>query len=183
MLVPSLVLHYFPQFFKEKRNCLQSVVLLTGTLECSSFLCSNFSQWGVAKNHYRYLILIPHQADLHSHTSWPALEVLTVHAEEKTFQHKTLSDTCSTAYIKHGHAYENFVKDIQPLKKCTGPQQHSWPWNSLEEPAATGWSLTLSLHGIKKKLMLIKNNLHVNTLELSSLKIIMWTSKKVVDYI
>lgn len=152
MLAPSLVLHYFPQFFKEKRNCFQYVVLLTGTLECSSFLCSNFSQWGVAKNHYRYLILIPHQADLHSHTSWPALEVLTVHAKEKTFQQKTLSDTCSTAYIKHCHAYENFVKDIQPLKKCTGPQQHSWPWNSLEEPAATGWSLTLSLHGIKKKL-------------------------------
>ena len=117
----------FSTVFQEKINCFQSVVLLTGTLECSSFLCSNFSQWGVAKNHYRYLILIPHQADLHSHTSWPALEVLTVHAEEKKIQHKTLSDTCSLAYNKQCHAYENFVKDIQPLRKCIGPQQHSWP--------------------------------------------------------
>ena len=45
------------------------LVLLTGTLECSSFLCSNFSQWDVAKNHYGCLILIPHQVGLHFHTS------------------------------------------------------------------------------------------------------------------
>ena len=121
MLAPSLVLHYFPQFFKEKRNCFQYVVLLTGTLECSSFLCSNFSQWGVAKNHYRYLILIPHQADLHSHTSWPALEVLTVHAKEKTFQQKTLSDTCSTAYIL------NTVMLMKTLLKYPTFKEMHWP--------------------------------------------------------